>query len=35
MAESIIMDDIPETEFSLEDSPLGQGNKLSVVADNS
>jgi len=28
MAESIMMDDIPETEFSLEDSPLGQGNKF-------
>lgn len=28
MAESIMIDDMPETQFSLDDSPLGQANKF-------
>jgi len=28
MAESIMIDDIPETSLSLDDSPLGQANKF-------
>ena len=28
MAESIMIEDIPETQFSLDDSPLGQANKF-------
>lgn len=28
MAQSIMIDDIPETQFSLDDSPLGQANKF-------
>jgi hypothetical protein len=28
MAESIMIDDIPETSFSLADSPLGQADKF-------
>ena len=28
MAESIMIEDIPETEFSLDDSPLGQAKKF-------
>ena len=28
MAQSIMIEDIPETQFSLDDSPLGQANKF-------
>ena len=28
MAESIMIEDIPETSLSLDDSPLGQANKF-------